>query len=180
MVLNKNMSLFLSCLLTLLVVAGCVTVPAGDSYREPEWVRLGSGAYETDQGPAFYGVAMASGLKNQVLMRATADNLSREELFRVLESYAGLLAGGSAAGMDQPADDSMRPLIQKSIQESAIVDHWFDEQNGRMYSLCRSNLDTFKAALARYNYFEMSQRNSLLDRADGIHAWMAARKQGIN
>jgi hypothetical protein len=169
MFVNKSVFYLLS--LLFLTVAGCVQAPMGVSYPEPEWVRLGSGAYHSDQGPAFYGVATASGLKNQVLLRATADNLAREELFKVLDAYAGLLAGGTG-----PADDSMQPLIQMSMQDAAIADHWFDERSGSMYALCRSNLNTFKEALARYNYFEMSRRNALLESADSVHARMAAQK----
>jgi hypothetical protein len=164
-------------MLVMVAITACVKAPTQVPYQESEWVRLGSGAYRTEQGRFFYGVASASGLSSQLLLRATADNLARDELFTVLETYAGLLVGRSAADGAGPAgQDSMLSLVQESLQQATIEDHWFDDRNGHLYALCSVDLNTFKEALARHDYLEMSLRNTLLGRADNVHDQMAAQK----
>lgn len=46
----------------------------------PSWVYKGSGAYNVGKGRVFYGVGKAKGIKNQALLKATADNRARREV----------------------------------------------------------------------------------------------------
>ena len=59
-----------------LFLVGCAAKqpapPAG-----PAWVNKGSGAFDVDKGKVFYGVGMASGIRNRALLRQTADNRAR-------------------------------------------------------------------------------------------------------
>jgi len=169
------------CVLLTLFVLGCVMQPLVEPFSEPDWVRIGSGAAETEQGRVFNGVGIASGLQSRVLLRASADNLAREELARVLDRFI------RALGRNQRADAknghvenagsqiSFHPLIQTMLRDAVIEDHWTDSRDGRLFALCRLNLETFKKNLARDRKLEMALRNTMLDRADRVHAQMAGR-----
>ena len=168
-------------MLLALFTLACVMQPLGESYPEPEWVRSGSGAAETEQGRVFNGVGVATDIQSRVLLRATADNLAREELARVLEHFVRVLAQNERAdhehrGADDSAVDvSFHSLIQTSLRNATIVNHWTDSRDGRMYALCRLNLMAFKEDLAHDRQLEMALRNAMLDRADRVHAQMTAR-----
>jgi len=53
---------------------------------------MGSGAFDVDKGKVFYGVGIASGIRNQALLRSTADNGARAEVAKILETYVAVLA----------------------------------------------------------------------------------------
>ncbi|NVM23610.1 MAG: hypothetical protein HWN68_17745, partial [Desulfobacterales bacterium] len=50
-------------------IAGCATAPPKG--KGPEWVWKGSGAFDVEKGKVFYGVGIASGIRNKVLLRTT-------------------------------------------------------------------------------------------------------------
>jgi hypothetical protein len=60
--------------LGLFIVAGCATTPTREA-KGPDWTWKGSGAFDdAETGKVFYGVGIASGIKNKALARSTADD----------------------------------------------------------------------------------------------------------
>src|SRR4051794_29340961 len=57
----------------------------------PDWVNRGSGAFAGDKTKIFYGVGMASGVRNASLRRSTADSRGRSEIAKTLDTYVSVL-----------------------------------------------------------------------------------------
>ncbi|MBW2565154.1 MAG: hypothetical protein JRE29_14245 [Deltaproteobacteria bacterium] len=80
---KKLFVLFITLSMGILLVAGCATSPkpsADPASMGPAWVMKGGGAFDVEKGKVFYGVGIASGIKNKALLRQTADNRARAEL----------------------------------------------------------------------------------------------------
>lgn len=166
-----------ACLLLTMFILSCVMQPLEETSFEPDWVRTGSGAAQTEQGRFFYGVGTAAGLQSRILLRATADNLAREELAKVIDRFMRALTLDQRAGPDSPGGPvSFHTLIQNVLRDATIVDHWTDPRDGRLYALCRLDLDAIKENLARDRELEMALRNAMLSRADQVHAQMTAHR----
>src|SRR5258706_16107851 len=57
----------------------------------PDWVNRGSGAFGGEKGKIFYGVGIASGIRNAALRRATSEPRARSGIAKTPEAYlAGL------------------------------------------------------------------------------------------
>src|SRR5207245_9091750 len=54
----------------------------------PDWVNRGSGAFGGEKGKVFYGVGIASGIRNAALRRSTSDSRARSEIAKTLGPYA--------------------------------------------------------------------------------------------
>ena len=163
-------------LLLALFSLSCVLQPLPETSFEPDWVLAGSGAARTEQGRVFYGVGVASGLQSRLLLRATADNQAREELAKVIDRFIGALAFDQQGGSESPAGPvSFHSLIQTTLRDATVVDHWTDTRDGRLYALCRLGLTSVKEHLAHDRDLEMALRNAMLSRADQVHDQMTRR-----
>ena len=145
------------------LMVGCASKPktSGDSATAgPEWVMKGSGAFDVEKGKVFYGVGVASGIKNKALLRQTADNRARAEIAKTLETYVASLtkdymASTTAGDMsksseEQHVETALKTFTQTTLRGTAIVDRWVDPADGSMYALCELDLVSYTEALDDY------------------------------
>ena len=166
------------------VVVGCSstpdTVPSADSAAKgPEWVMKGSGAFDVDGTKLFYGVGVASGIRNKAMLRQTADNRARAEIARTMEVYVASLskdymASTTAGDMsesseEQHVESALKTFTKSTLHGATIVDHWVDPADGSMYSLCELDLITFKEALENYRELDAKVRDFVRDNAEKMH-----------
>jgi ribosomal protein L9 len=167
----------------LLFVVGCATTPT----KGPEWTWKGSGVFDEDTGKVFYGVGVASGIKNHALLRSTADNRAREEIAKTLEIYVAALAkdymasttaGDMAASMEeQHVEQALKTFTKTTLHGSVIVDRWMDSGNMTFYSLCKMDLSAFKEALNGYNELDSRVRDFVRKNAERLHGELEKMEQ---
>lgn len=165
-------------LMALGVLAGCakpVMVPEEDVL----WYQRATGAYDTDTGKVFYGIGKAASLQNRTLQRVSADNQARLEMARLLERFSTVLARkASPAGVDTPdpsetLDPALKALVHKAMQQAIITDHWAEPVQGRMFALCRLELDDFRKALNNHRGLQADLRMTMLDNLEVVHAQLS-------
>src|SRR4051812_15100552 len=119
----------------------------------PDWVNKGTGAFGAAQGKSFYGVGMASGIRNASLRRSTSDSRGRAEIAKILNTYVAVLnkdyqasttAGDmSASAEEQHVQQALKTYTQMELSGVQIVDHWVDA-DGTEFSLAQLDMETFK------------------------------------
>jgi hypothetical protein len=76
------------------LILACTSGPkeSGDSAIDgPPWVTKGSGAFDVAGSKVFYGVGVASGIRNKALLRQTSDNRARAEIAKILSGPPNLV-----------------------------------------------------------------------------------------
>ncbi len=167
-----------------LLAAGCSstpdTAPSADTAAQgPEWVMKGSGAFDVDGTKLFYGVGVASGIRNKALLRQTADNRARAEIARTMEVYVASLskdymASTTAGDMsksseEQHVESALKTFTKSTLHGATIVDRWMDPADGSMYSLCELDLVAFKEALDNYKELDAKVRDYVRENAETMH-----------
>ena len=163
----------------LFLMAGCSSTPKSAFSQGPEWCYKGSGAFDVDKGKVFYGVGIASGIKNKALLVTTADNRARAEVAKTLETYVAVLskdymasttAGDmSASSEEQHVEQALKTFSKTTLHGAAIVDHWQDPQDMTMYSLCELDMFAFKEALDNYKELDAKVRDYVRKNAEKMH-----------
>jgi len=126
--------------------------------QAPEWVNKGSGAFkDATGGDIFYGVGMASGIKNRALAVTAADDRARAEVAKVMNTYVAALtksymASTTAGDMsksseEQHVESTMKTFAQFTLHGAVIIDHYKDDSDGTLFSLCRLDLQAVKKSL---------------------------------
>ena len=166
-----------------LFIAGCATV----ARKGPEWTLKGSGVFDEDTGKVFYGVGVASGIKNYALLRSTADNRAREEIAKTLEIYVAVLAkdymasttaGDMAASMEeQHVEQALKTFSKTTLHGAVIVNRWSNPEDGTFYSLCKMDLSAFKEALDNYNELDSRVRDFVRKNAERLHGELKEMEQ---
>lgn len=161
------------------LIAGCASAPPKKVSRGPDWVWKGSGAFDSDKGKVFYGVGVASGIKNKALLRSTADNRGRAEVAKILETYVAVLskdymasttAGDmSASSEEQHVETALKTFSKTTLHGAMIVDRWIDPEDGTFYSLCELDLHAFKDALDKHKELDSKVRDYVRENAEKMH-----------
>ena len=148
--------------------------------KGPKWVWKGSGAFDEDAGKVFYGVGIASGIKNRALLRSTADNRARVEVAKVLETYVAALAKDymasttagdmTASSEEQHVEQALKSFTKATLHGATIVDHWVDPDDGTMFSLCKLDLAAFKETLDNYRELDGKVRDFVRENAERLHS----------
>ncbi|KPJ78808.1 MAG: hypothetical protein AMJ54_01610 [Deltaproteobacteria bacterium SG8_13] len=181
----KNLTILGIMLLTAVFMAvGCSstpdTAPSADTAAQgPEWVMKGSGAFDVDGSKVFYGVGVASGIRNKALLRETSDNRARAEIAKTMEVYVASLskdymasttAGDmSSSSEEQHVENALKTFTKSTLHGATIVDRWMDPADGSMYSLCELDLIRFKEALDDYKELDAKVRDYVRENADSMH-----------
>jgi hypothetical protein len=141
----------------------------------PDWVNRGSGAFGGEKGKIFYGVGIASGIRNASLRRSTADQRARSEIVKTLDTYIAVLskdyqasttAGDmSASTEEQHVQQALKGYSQMELSGALIVDHWVDN-DGTEYSLAQLDMDSFKANMERMKELNKAVRDAVRANAD--------------
>jgi hypothetical protein len=166
----------------LALMVGCASKPktsADSAAAGPEWVMKGSGAFDVEKGKVFYGVGVASGIKNKALLRQTADNRARAEIAKTLETYVASLtkdymASTTAGDMsksseEQHVETALKTFTQTTLRGTTIVDRWVDPADGSMYALCELDLVSYTEALDDYQELDSKIRDYVRNNAEKLH-----------
>ena len=151
----------LLCAVAVAALAGCAgptVVQKPLVAQAPEWVNKGSGAFkDATGGDIFYGVGMASGIKNRALAVTAADDRARAEVAKVMNTYVAALtksymASTTAGDMsksseEQHVESTMKTFAQFTLHGAVIIDHYKDDSDGTLFSLCRLDLQAVKKSL---------------------------------
>jgi hypothetical protein len=178
----KTKQLLVLCVILMMglfLMAGCSSTPKSAFSQGPEWCYKGSGAFDVEKGKVFYGVGIASGIKNKALLVSTADNRARAEVAKTLETYVAVLskdymasttAGDmSASSEEQHVEQALKTFSKTTLHGATIVDHWQDPQDMTMYSLCELDMFAFKEALDNYKELDSKVRDYVRDNAEKMH-----------
>jgi hypothetical protein len=139
----------------------------------------GSGAFDVEGSKVFYGVGVASGIKNPAALRQTSDNRARAEIARTLEVYVASLskdymASTTAGDMSESSEEqhvefALKTFTKATLHGATIVDRWKDPADGTMYSLCELDLVAFKETLDDYKELDEKVRDYVRDNAEELH-----------
>jgi hypothetical protein len=116
----------------------------------PEWVTRGSGAFTSEKGRIFYGVGIASGIRNAAMRRATADARARAEIATQLDAYVSHLGKMGTSNGRSPAEleQALKGYSQNELSSATIVDHWVDN-DGSEWALAQLEMDKLKSDVDR-------------------------------
>jgi hypothetical protein len=141
----------------------------------PDWVNRGSGAFGGEKGKIFYGVGIASGIRNASLRRSTADDRARSEIVKTLDTYiarlskdyqASTTAGDmSASSEEQHVTQALKSYSQMELSGAVVVDHWVDN-DGTEYALAQLDMETFKNNMERMKELNKAVRDAVRANAE--------------
>ncbi|NNG02153.1 MAG: hypothetical protein HKM93_22425 [Desulfobacteraceae bacterium] len=169
-------------LLMLVVIAtGALAIGCAVSSNSitPAWVYKGSGAVAAFGDKAFHGVGRASGIKNQSLLRTTADNRARAEVAEILETYVLTLSRGyTAAGGEerQRIGQALLSHSKNTLRSAVIIEHWADINTGTLYSLCKMDLASVRNILADTEGLDSEVRDYIRKNAGRVHEALEGTK----
>ena len=165
------------------VVAACgddkpAAQPAPIVASGPEWVTKGSGAFGGEGGQVFYGVGVASNIKNIALLQTTADNRARAEITKVFETYSASLmkdymasvSDGDKVSEEQNVEQAIKTFSAQTLSGVQIVDRWKDTSTGAMYSLARMDLKAFGDAMGKMKELSQKAKDYVRQNAERVHA----------
>jgi hypothetical protein len=171
--------------LGMLFSIGCASKQPGA--KAPEWVTKGSGAFDVDKGKVFYGVGIASGIKNRALLVSTADNRARAEVAKILETYVAVLAKDymasttagdmTATSEEQHVEQALKTFSKTTLHGAIIIDHWRDPADGSLFSLCEMDLFAFKNALDEHKELDAKVRDYVRQNAEKLHGQLEEMEQ---
>src|SRR4051795_5911219 len=141
----------------------------------PDWVNRGTGAYGGDKGKIFYGVGIASGIRNAAMRRSTSDSRARAEIAKTLDTFVSVLnkdymasttAGDmSASSEEQHVEQALKTYSNMELSGVTIVDHWVDT-DGTEFSLAQLDMDGFKNNMDKMKELNAKVRDAVRANAD--------------
>ena len=141
----------------------------------PDWVNRGSGAFGGDKGKVFYGVGIASGIRNYAMRRSTADSRARAEIAKILDTYVSVLnkdymasttAGDmNASSEEQHVEQALKTYSQMEMSGILIIDHWVDT-DGTEFSLAQLDMAAFKDSMDKMKELNAKVRDAVRANAD--------------
>lgn len=169
------------------IVLGCASpTPVQELKKEvkaPDWVVKGSGAFDKDKENVFYGVGSASGIRNNSLLRTTADNRARNEIAKVFEVYTASLmkdymastsaTDPKAVSEEQHVEQAIKTVTSMTLNGVEIIDHWQNPESGEFYSLAKMDLATFKNNIDKVKELNDKVKEFIRQDADRLHDELA-------
>ena len=141
----------------------------------PDWVNRGSGAFGGEKGRIFYGVGIASGIRNAAMRRSTSDSRARAEIAKTLDTYVSVLnkdyqasttAGDmSASSEEQHVEQALKTYSNMELSGVSIVDHWVDN-DGTEYALAQLDMEQFKSGMEKMKELNAKVRDAVRANAD--------------
>ena len=141
----------------------------------PDWVNRGSGAFGGEKGKVFYGVGIASGIRNAAMRRSTTDSRARAEIAKTLDTFVSVLnkdymasttAGDmSASSEEQHVEQALKTYSNMELSGVSIVDHWVDG-DGTEYALAQLDMEQFKNGMDKMKELNAKVRDAVRANAD--------------
>jgi hypothetical protein len=142
------------------------------------WIPKGSGAFTINTTRQFHGIG-GSTSRNPILLRASADNRSREELSNILirfltfvtETYWNKDGGqeSSAVGNLKILKETFFAVAEETLSNSRIAGHWQDPESGEYYSLCRLSLSDLITGVAKDTRLDRRSQEYFLKNAEKLY-----------
>lgn len=143
------------------------------------WVPKGSGTFTIDDQRLFHGIGGSKSSSNPILLRASADNRSREKLEDIISQFIRFVVntywnkdGGrqsSDVGNLQLLKDTFMAAARDTLAKSRIAGHWQDPKSGEFYSLCQFPLSDLIAAMANDTRLDQRSREYFLKNAERLY-----------
>jgi hypothetical protein len=153
----------------------------------PAWVNQGSGAFKDG---SFYGVGVATGIKNRALAVDTADGRARAKVAEVFSTYIAKLnkdymASTTAGDMkgsseEQNVTQTLKTFTQMTLSGATPIDHWMDPADGSMYSLVKLDMASVKGQLDQAKELDAKVRDYVKANADKAFNDLAAEEAKHN
>lgn len=151
----------------------------------PDWVNRGSGAFGGEKGRVFYGVGIASGIKNAAMRRSSSDSRARAEIAKTLDTYVSVLnkdymasttAGDmSASSEEQHVSQALKTYSQMQLSGVLIVDH-FVAADGTEYALAQLDMAAFKDSMDKMKELNAKVRDQVRANAEKAFDELAAEE----
>ncbi len=190
---TKNSVKGLVCVCAAILLAGCggkkavkETAPVISSpiaAAGPGWVNQGSGAFKDGN---FYGVGIATGIKNRALAIDTADSRARAKVAEVFSTYIAKLskdymASTTAGDMKSSSEEqnvttALKSVTQMTLSGAMPVDHWIDPSDGSMFSLVKLDLAAVKSTLENAKELDARVRDYVKANAEKAFSDLAAEE----
>jgi hypothetical protein len=123
----------------------------------PDWVNMGSGAFDDDGSKMFYGVGVVTGISSPSLSRETAEQRARAEIARQLQTYvtdlyrdyqvATDIRAGQPAQEEQHIDATLKSLAEITVRGAKVVEFWRQPDTDTIYALAKLDVTGFKSAI---------------------------------
>jgi hypothetical protein len=139
-------------------------------------VYKGSGVYNVGKRKVFYGVGKAKGIKNQSLLKTTADNRARAEFFKIIDTYVSVFSRdyfASRPRRNRSGSFKINTFRSTLLRRAKIVDRWRDPQDEIQFSLCELDLVAFMNALSEYKDLDEDLKDYLKMNAERLHQKLA-------
>lgn len=150
------------------------------------WVPKGTGVFTIDAQRMFHGIGGSTSSSNPILLRASADNRSREELADILKRFISFVTdtywnkdGGresSDVGNLQLLNDTFLAAAMDALTRSRIAGHWQDPKSKEFYSLCRLPLADLIVAVAEDTRLDRRSREYFLENAERLYDLFSRKK----
>ena len=145
---------------------------------QPEWVMKGSGAFGAEGQRVFYGVGVASNIKNIALLQNTADNRARAEITKIFETYSASLmkdymasvSQGDKVSEEQNVEQAIKTFSAATLSGVQVVDRWKDKETGALYALARLDLAAFQDSLGKMKELSAKAKDYVRQNAERVHA----------
>lgn len=142
----------------------------------PDWVNEGSGAFDDAGTKIFHGVGGVTGVSSQTLAVQTADQRSRADIAKQLDTYVANLyrdyqtSTGASTGKEvfeeQHISQSLKTVTKVSVKGARVVEHWKDPETDTIYALTRLDLDGVKATFEQMKEMDPALRSFVRSNAD--------------
>jgi hypothetical protein len=144
----------------------------------PKWVTQGSGALNSKDDKAFYGVGSIIGIKNEPLAWDAAENRARAEIAKNFQTYTAYLMKDYAASTT--ANDFTKSTEEQNVERaiktfSAVtlngvrpVERYKDEDSGTYYVLAKLDLKDVKNKLEESKELNAEVRDFVKKNADRL------------
>ncbi len=179
---------FLSAALAMTACGGNKNVKPGAAAfapvaNSPAWVTQGSGAFKDG---SFYGVGVATGIRNRALATDTSDSRARAKIAEVFSTYIAKLnkdymASTTAGDMkssseEQNVTQTLKSFTQMTLSGAVPVDHWTDPNDGSTFALVKLDLAAVKSTLDSAKELDAKVRDYVKANADKAFNDLAAEE----
>jgi len=152
------------------------------------WVPKGSGTFIIDTQRLFHGIGGSTSSNNPILLRASADNRSREELTALLSRFITYVTDtywnqdGGRTSSDvanlQVLQNTFLAVARDSLTRSRIAGHWQDPKSGEFYALCQLTLADLMAAVGKDTRLDKRSRDYFLQQGQRLYDQFS-RESGV-
>ena len=144
----------------------------------PNWVTVGSGAMDGEQGKAFYGVGSVVGVSNEPLAWVAAENRARAEIARNVETFIAYMmrdyAASTTAGdfststEEQHIEQAIKTFASVTLSGVRPIDRYRDSTTKTYYVLAKLSINDMQKTLAKAKELNGEVRDFVRNNAERL------------